>query len=59
MAAQSFVARSFLDSTHAYIVPANNFLYIEGRLDLPVTVEIKSNALWKNTATWIQSRKPR
>lgn len=54
MAAQSFVARSFLDSTHAYIVPANNFLYIEGRLDLPVTVEIKPNALWKNTATGLE-----
>jgi len=50
-AEQNFVARSFLDSTHAYIVPANNFLYIDGRLDLPVTVEIKPNALWKNTAT--------
>jgi len=51
MAVQPFVARSFLDSTHAYIVPANNFLYVVGHLDEPVTVEIKPNALWKNTAT--------
>jgi len=54
MAVQSFVARSFLDSTHAYIVPANNFLYIDGRLDLPVTVEIKQNFIWKNTATGLE-----
>lgn len=51
LAAQNFVARSLLDTTHAYIVPANNFLYIDGRLNLPVSVEIKPNGRWKQTVT--------
>lgn len=54
MAAQNFVARSFLDSTHAYIVPANNFLYVVGHLGLPVSVEIKPNLAWKSTATGLE-----
>lgn len=37
---RQFVASSYLDAERAYIVPANNFLYIDGRLDLPVQVEI-------------------
>lgn len=51
VAAQNFVARSFLDSTHAYIVPANTFLYVVGKLDQSVSVEINPNPIWKNTAT--------
>jgi len=51
MAAQLFVARSFLDSTHAYIVPANTFLYVDGCLNGPVSVKIKPNAAWKQLAT--------
>jgi predicted metalloprotease with PDZ domain len=54
MAAQQFVARSFLDSTHAYIVPANNFLYVVGQLNAPVSIEIKPNRIWKNAATGLE-----
>lgn len=37
---RKFVANSFIDSAHAYIVPANNFLYIEDMLQLPVQVQV-------------------
>ena len=37
---RKFVAQSFIDSTHAYIVPTNNFLYVDGLLNQPVSVEI-------------------
>ncbi|MBS2098351.1 M61 family metallopeptidase [Carboxylicivirga linearis] len=37
---RKFVAQSFIDSTHAYLVPTNNFLYIDGYLNQPLTVEI-------------------
>lgn len=37
---RQFVAKSFLDSTHAYIVPANNFLYIDGMLNASVSIKI-------------------
>lgn len=53
-ATQTFVARSFLDSTHAYIVPANNFMYVEGFLNVPVSVEITPSALWKQTVTGLE-----
>jgi len=51
-----FVAYSFLDTTHAYIVPTNNFLYIEGLLTLPVTVTIIRNPEfnWNKTATGLE-----
>nr|WP_321406408.1 hypothetical protein [uncultured Carboxylicivirga sp.] len=37
---RKFVAQSFIDSTHAYIVPTNNFLYIDGYLNQPVTIDV-------------------
>nr|WP_319400956.1 hypothetical protein [uncultured Carboxylicivirga sp.] len=35
---RKFVAQSFVDSTHAYLVPTNNFLYVDGFLNEPVSV---------------------
>ena len=48
-----FVANSYIDSTHAYIVPENNFLYVCGGLDMPVCIEIVPNAElnWNDVAT--------
>lgn len=40
---RKFVANSFIDSAHAYIVPANNFLYVEGMLQLPVQVQVNNS----------------
>lgn len=50
-AERPFVASSFLDSTHAYISTANNFIYIDGFLQSPVSVEILKNSLWNRIAT--------
>jgi len=39
---QKFVANSFIDSAHAYIVSANSFFYVAAMLHLPVQVKINS-----------------
>ncbi len=39
---RKFVANSFIDSAHAYIVPTNNFFYVGSMLQLPVQVTINS-----------------
>jgi predicted metalloprotease with PDZ domain len=39
---RKFVANSFIDSAHAYIVPANNFFYVAGMLQQPVQVTVNS-----------------
>jgi predicted metalloprotease with PDZ domain len=49
-----FVANSFLDSTHAYIVPASVFMFIEGMLDIPVTVTVKPINEWKDVVTGLE-----
>lgn len=40
---RKFVANSFIDSAHAYIVSANNFFYVAAMLHLPVQVKINSS----------------
>jgi len=42
-----FVAQCLLDSTHGYIVPAGLFVYPDKRLDLPVSVTLKTPSSWK------------
>ena len=51
LAQKAFVAQPWLDSTHAYIAPTGVFLYIDGQLRLPVTVEIKPWQGWSHIAT--------
>ena len=51
---KQFVANSFLDSTHAYIVPANNFLYFDGLLNSPVSVKVIKNREWSKIATSLE-----
>lgn len=55
MADRRFVANSYLDSTHAYIVPASTFMYIEGKLNLPVTVSVIPYEKWNDIATGLDS----
>ncbi len=50
-ATRAFVANSFLDSTHAYIVPASIFLYADGYLNNPVTVKINRPPQWRDIAS--------
>jgi predicted metalloprotease with PDZ domain len=51
---RQFVANSYVDSSRAYIVPANTFLYPDGYLNLPVTVEIKRDQEWDRIATGLE-----
>ena len=46
-----FVANSFLDSTHGYIVSAGLFLYVNGHINTPVSVKIIPGNQWNKIAT--------
>lgn len=48
---RQFVANSYVDSNRADILPANSFLYMEGALQMPVTVAVKKGNQWSNIAT--------
>ena len=48
---KNFVANSFLDSTHAYIIPAATFFYINGNTDMPVRIKVNLNPQWSQIAT--------
>lgn len=48
---KQFVANSYADSAHAYIVACNTFLYADGYLNNPVTVQVNLPRQWKNVAT--------
>ncbi|REH00942.1 M61 family metallopeptidase [Flavobacterium aquicola] len=37
---KQFVANSYLDETHAYIIPNSLFVYINGHINIPVSVKI-------------------
>ena len=50
-ATRAFVATNFLDSTHAYLLPAGLFLYVDGYIKNPVTVKINMPRHWNNIAT--------
>jgi len=51
---RQFVANSYVDSLHAYIIPENSFLYVEGHIDNPVFVQIDNNPAWDNTVTGLE-----
>ncbi|KRO87273.1 MAG: hypothetical protein ABR90_04895 [Cryomorphaceae bacterium BACL29 MAG-121220-bin8] len=52
---RQFVANSYVDSTHAYIVPENTFLYEVNSLKSPVSVKFNLSNNWKNIATGLNS----
>lgn len=54
-ATTAFVAQSFLDETHGYIIPASLFLYIDGQLQRPVTLTIEPYTAWANVATGLDA----
>ena len=45
---RQFVANSYVDSLHAYIVPANSFLYVEGYIHFPESVRINHYSGWSS-----------
>ncbi len=48
---KKFVANNYLDTTHGYIIPAATFMYINGHLNIPVNLKIRSLSHWKDIAT--------
>ena len=50
MTSKQFVANSYVDNEHAYIIPAASFFYADGFLHLPVQLEIVSSP-WNKIAT--------
>jgi len=51
---RQFVANSYVDSLHAYIIPENSFLFVEGYINSPVSVKIDNNPAWNNTVTGLE-----
>lgn len=51
---RQFVANSYVDSLHAYIIPENSFLYAEGHIRSPVSVKINNYPGWSSTATGLE-----
>jgi predicted metalloprotease with PDZ domain len=49
---RKFVATSYVDNEHAYLVTTGAFFYIEGHLDLPVQIEIQNP--WSKIATGLE-----
>ena len=54
-AEKQFVANSYVDSTHAYIIPEATFLYIDGRINTPVSVTVNPLRAWNSIATGLDS----
>lgn len=48
---RQFVANSYVDSLHAYVMPANTFMYVDGFLQTPVSVKIEKPNAWPDIAT--------
>lgn len=53
---RQFVANSYADSLHAYVMPANTFMYADGFLNTPVTVKINSRKEWPDIATGLTEK---
>ncbi|WP_157813413.1 M61 family metallopeptidase [Flavobacterium sp. 5] len=54
---KQFVANSFLDTTHAYIIPNSLFVYINENLNIPVSVKISGMKEGMKIATGLESIK--
>lgn len=51
---KQFVANSYIDSSHCYIIPENTFLYADGWLNTPVTITLNIIEGWNKIATGLQ-----
>ncbi len=51
---RQFVANSFIDSTHAYLVNSGIFMYIDGFLNTPVSVKVNASQ-WSTIATGLET----
>jgi predicted metalloprotease with PDZ domain len=48
---KKFVANSYLDSTHGYIVPEAIFMYLNDQINIPVNLKIITYSKWSKIAT--------
>lgn len=53
---KKFVANSYVDEEHAYLIPGNSFMYVKNGLDIKPTVKIVMPADWE-IATGLRERK--
>ncbi|NTS40244.1 M61 family metallopeptidase [Flavisolibacter sp. BT320] len=51
---RQFVANSYVDSSRAYVAPANTFLYIPNHINTPVSVRFVPNKKWQTIATGLE-----
>ena len=51
---RKFVANSYLDSTHGYIIPPATFLYIDEHIKTPVSVKVIICKKWDKIATGLE-----
>ncbi|MBK9388948.1 MAG: M61 family metallopeptidase [Bacteroidetes bacterium] len=56
-AERRFVANSFLDTTHGYIVPPATFMYIKNNINTPVRITVKPYTGWGKIATGLEQVK--
>ena len=49
-----FVANSWLDTTHCYLIPAATFMYCDGYLKSPVTVKLIPDKRWPVVVTGLE-----
>lgn len=52
---RKFVATSYLDTTHGYIIPAATFLYVSQHINTPVSVKVIPARDWDRFATGLES----
>lgn len=52
---RSFVAVPYVDETRAYIAPTGVFLFPQGHLNHPSTVQLHPRTNWKNAATGLEA----
>ncbi|PVH23909.1 M61 family metallopeptidase [Sphingobacterium corticibacter] len=48
---ETSVRTNFIDDTHAFISPAGTFLFVDGHLDLPCTVQVELPENWSTIST--------
>jgi len=53
---KQFVANSYVDSSHAYIIPGAAFPFINGKINIPISIKINAPEHWDQVATGLTSR---
>lgn len=55
LADRKFVACNYLDTTHAYIIPAATFMYPEGYIDASISIKLMLADGWNGIATGLDA----